>query len=419
MTKTYAILCSPVPGHLNPMCSLGNELKNRGHQVIVYNIADCKKNIERYSLEHRIIGSDLFPIDSLNKKWSKISKSSGLKAYFETLAVHKEISHIMCRDIPGLAKEDKVDLLIIDQIQFQGKFIAQFCQIPFVTVACAIHLNRDSNPKYPPPITSWLPQEMTLLKQLYAKFLYILGDIFKNPSLIVANKWARKNSMKIYKSLDDTFSDKLQIIASLDSFDFQRIDKINNAHFVGDLVSDLRQGEVNFPWGKINNKKIVYAALGTIHTGIVEYYQIIDDAFAHFPDLQLVLSLGNNKSSIDHSIFKNAIVVSYAPQVDLIKKSYFVINHAGTNAVTECLKFGVPMICIPIANDQPAVAARVVHSGVGLRISPSKLTVEKLVESIKKIIAQEATYKNNTLRFANEIHQAGGVKRAADLIEAL
>lgn len=53
-----------------------------------------------------------------------------------------------------------------------------------------------------------------------------------------------------------------------------------------------------------------------------------------------------------------------------------VVNYAsskeGLNTTLEALTYGVPMVAIPITNDQPGVAARIAHSEpVGLYLSNS------------------------------------------------
>lgn len=48
-----------------------------------------------------------------------------------------------------------------------------------------------------------------------------------------------------------------------------------------------------------------------------------------------------------------------APQLEVLERSTACIMHAGLNSTPESLTLGVPLVAIPITNDQPAVAARV------------------------------------------------------------
>jgi UDP:flavonoid glycosyltransferase YjiC (YdhE family) len=82
----------------------------------------------------------------------------------------------------------------------------------------------------------------------------------------------------------------------------------------------------------------------------------------------------------------------------------------------ECLKNGVPMVAIPVTNDQPGVAARIAWTGAGEIVSLSGLSVPRLRTAVQKVLTQHS-YKNNAVRLQEAINRAGGVSRAADIIE--
>lgn len=74
------------------------------------------------------------------------------------------------------------------------------------------------------------------------------------------------------------------------------------------------------------------------------------------------------------------------------------------------------MVAIPITNDQPGVASRIAWSGCGEAIPVKKIDVAKLRTAIQKVLTEDS-YKQNALRLQEAIKQAGGVSRAADIIE--
>ena len=74
------------------------------------------------------------------------------------------------------------------------------------------------------------------------------------------------------------------------------------------------------------------------------------------------------------------------------------------------------MVAIPITNDQPGVAARIAWTGTGEVIPLKKLSVEKLQKAIKRVLTEDS-YKKNALRLQEAIKRAGGVSRAADIVE--
>jgi UDP:flavonoid glycosyltransferase YjiC (YdhE family) len=74
------------------------------------------------------------------------------------------------------------------------------------------------------------------------------------------------------------------------------------------------------------------------------------------------------------------------------------------------------MVAIPVANDQPGVAARIAYTGVGEMVYLKKLSVPKLRSAIEKVLTQES-YKQRAIEMQEAIRRSGGVKRAADIIE--
>jgi zeaxanthin glucosyltransferase len=74
------------------------------------------------------------------------------------------------------------------------------------------------------------------------------------------------------------------------------------------------------------------------------------------------------------------------------------------------------MVAIPIANDQPGVAARIAWTGTGEVVSLAKLGSSRLQVAVKRVLTEDA-YKQNAARLQAAIHRAGGVSRAADIVE--
>jgi UDP:flavonoid glycosyltransferase YjiC (YdhE family) len=73
-------------------------------------------------------------------------------------------------------------------------------------------------------------------------------------------------------------------------------------------------------------------------------------------------------------------------QIELLKRPALCITHAGLNTALESLAQGVPMVAIPIGYDQPGVAARIAHHGVGEFVEIGDLTVRHLAELIRTVL---------------------------------
>ena len=86
------------------------------------------------------------------------------------------------------------------------------------------------------------------------------------------------------------------------------------------------------------------------------------------------------------------------------------------NAVLGALSSGVPLVAIPITNEQPGIASRIAYTGAGEFLPLSGLNVTSLQQTIKQVLT-ESSYKQNALRLKEAISKAGGVNYAADIIE--
>jgi MGT family glycosyltransferase len=110
------------------------------------------------------------------------------------------------------------------------------------------------------------------------------------------------------------------------------------------------------------------------------------------------------------------IVVRYAPQLEILKRAAVVITHAGLNTTLESLAEGVPLVALPLGNDQPGVAARVAARGAGLVIPQKKLTGAKLHTAVQAVL-MDPRYRRAAEMLKKAIAESDGLNRAADIIE--
>src|SRR5262249_36055168 len=112
----------------------------------------------------------------------------------------------------------------------------------------------------------------------------------------------------------------------------------------------------------------------------------------------------------------NVLTVAYAPQIELLKHSSLCITHAGLNTVLEALRFGVPLLAIPITNDQPGVAARIADKKVGLVISQDNLASSDLPALITHAV-EDSTLRAIAGHLSESICKTDGLAMASALIE--
>lgn len=120
--------------------------------------------------------------------------------------------------------------------------------------------------------------------------------------------------------------------------------------------------------------------------------------------MQLVLSIGPipDPQRIE-ALPANAVVVDRAPQIELLKRSALCITHGGLNTTLEDLAQGVPLVAIPVTNDQPGVAARIAPiKKTGTFVPLKQLTVPGLTLQIDDVPL--SSNNPNALRWRYTFH---------------
>ncbi|XP_060804205.1 UDP-glucosyltransferase 2 [Amyelois transitella] len=103
---------------------------------------------------------------------------------------------------------------------------------------------------------------------------------------------------------------------------------------------------------------------------------------------------------------KNKLYVAkWLPQVDILahRKTLAFMSHAGMGGTTEAIHYGVPMVAMPIMGDQPANAASIEESGLGVQLQVTELTKENLLAAFKKVLDPE--FRENVNRLSKAWHE--------------
>ncbi|AFZ10182.1 glycosyltransferase, MGT family [Oscillatoria nigro-viridis PCC 7112] len=409
----FGIICPAANGHLNPMTTLGSELLRRGHRVTVFNLLDAKTTTLASGLEFQALAENEFPAGSMAEGLAQLGKLSGLTAFRYTIKAFTEISAALLTEAPTAIQKAGVEALLVDQVSFEGGTIAEVLNLPFVTVCSALMVNRDHN--IPPFCTPW-QYNPTLANGLRNQVSYELLNLAVKPIRDVIAQYRKEWKLPLYSHPNDGYSKLAQISQQPAEFEFPRQNLPPHFHFTGPYHNPATRQPVPFPFEQLTGKPLIYASMGTIQNRLLDVFQTIASACEGL-DAQLVISLGGGATPESlPPLPGNPIVVGYAPQLELLQKAALTITHAGMNTTLESLSNGVPMVAIPVANDQPGVAARIAWTGVGEVVPLKELSVSKVRSAIGKVLTQES-YKQRAIEMQGAIGRSGGTKRAADIIE--
>jgi zeaxanthin glucosyltransferase len=416
MPIRYGIVSPPAIGHLNPMVALALELQRRGHGLVVFTVADGARKLEGLPLEVVTIGASSFPPGAVDQAYAVLSRLSGRAGLRFSVDYFRRELAMLDDELPQAVSGAGIDGLLVDQLCPAAGTVAEQLGLPFITICNALPVNREA--AVPPYFTNWQPSGKP-----WARWRNQLGNALLDR--LAAPLWRDLQEQRLRRGLpphrekEEALSPLLHLAQLPRAFDFPRQRLAPHFHYVGRLADPsgrepLLRNAVPFPWERLDGRPLIYASLGTLQNGRPEVFAEIAQACASL-EVQLVISLGNPTSG-PLDLPGDPIVVAYAPHQELIEQSTLVISHAGLNTTLTALGCGVPVLAIPITNEQPGIAARLVACGAGRVLPVQRLAVKTLRAMVIEMLHNPG-YREQAQRLQAENQAAGGVMAAADLVE--
>jgi zeaxanthin glucosyltransferase len=412
---TIGVLVPPSPGHLNPMNSLGRELLGRGHRVVVATVPDARDAVLASGMEVIMLGAGKFPEGHLHEMHARLGRIQGWPALKYTLEVMNQFARTILDEAPDAFRSIGADLLLVDQAAPGGPAVADFLGLPYVTVANALMFNFEL--EIPPASTIWLPARSRWARaRNFVAYLVMRRALA--PLIGVVRDQRKAWNLPPLPEPIHWFSPLAEVSQSPREFEFLRKELPPHFHFTGPFQDPRARAPIPFPFEALDGRPLIYASMGTLQNRLLWIFKAIAEACDGL-DAQLVISLGGSADpEVLGKLPGNPLVVRAAPQLELLDRASLTITHAGMNTAMESLARGVPMVAIPITNDQPGVAARIKWTGSGLVVPPNRLTARKLRKAISRVLT-EPSFKANALRLKQAIARSGGTSRAADVVEAV
>jgi zeaxanthin glucosyltransferase len=407
------LICPEMSGHLNPTCALGRELRLRGNEVTFFGLPDGEDHAQSAGLEFCPIGEAEFPKGEWKRSTEELGRLHGLAAFRYTIGRYRKSAEVFLRELPFALSEREMDGLVVDQTSTPGAAVADYLKLPFVSLACALMMN--SEPAVPPMISPWNYRDTwpARLRNRLGDYLFQKA-IRTIPRLV--NQHRENWNLPKYKTRNDMFSKLAQIAQVPRAFDFPRKELPPSFHYTGPLHTPESRADVPFPFENLTGQPLIYASLGTLQNRMGRVFQAIVDSCRDL-DVQLVLSIGGGDAGLLENVPRTTIVVEFAPQLELLRRADLTITHAGMNTTMEALSQGVPLVCLPVTNDQPAIAARVAWTKTGLVVPLKRLSTGRLRSAVTQVLEDE-TFRQNARKMQAAIEEAGGLPRAAEIVES-
>jgi zeaxanthin glucosyltransferase len=381
---TILIMTLPEKGHLNPSLKISRTLKARGHRVWHCNLIDFEEYILSQGLEFVPLFETVAPKGFTTER--TLSVSAG-EALLQTLLSKsdqdiRKTQDLVDEEINSIIRKVSPDLLILDSYLAMNfpRTVAQIaspCLLLNTTVRFALE---EFHPSMDPAVA----------RLLEIPTLYLCPEEFNFP-----------NSKKL------------------------------DHHYYVEASVDLQRKDIEFEWDRISDKKpLIYCSLGTQSHRSPEgednafnqrvrrkFLRNVIEAMESKQSWQLVLAVGGHLRPEDFTAPPNVIVVSHAPQLEMLKRASVIITHGGLGTIKESILLGVPMIVFPMVLDQPENAARVAYHRLGVSGSMALATAASIQEMIGDVYNNPA-YRNNVDRMSQIFKRKEEEGQAIKLIES-
>jgi len=394
----------PHTGHLHPATALGRRLAQRGHEVIFFNFATTKAII-------RAAGLSFAPISTPCSQGMAPPKEFRSKAQASLYGL-QVTTKLMLSEAPKVIKSANLDALVVDQMDFATGTVAEMLGLPFIHFSTSAPIYQHFS--VPPICFPWRHSESPV-----AQIRNIAGNIllrrFLEPVFSLLNQKRHSWGLRPFRNINDTISPRALITQMPEFLDFPSTWRPKQLFYTGPFFDGQGRRVIKFPWERLTDKPLIYASMGMRQTANSRIFHIIAEACKDF-DAQLVISTGGDLSEIG-TLAGNPVVVPYAPQPELLLKTSLTITNAGANTMLESLSSGVPLVAVPVADDQPGIAARIKWICAGKVVPFKKISAKKLRKAVKDVL-EDPTYRNVAEGIQIIIRKTDWLESAADIAES-
>lgn len=373
-------------GNVPPQLTLARKLIARGHSVRVLGDPCIREDAEAVGCvfvpftraPHRV---DRSVESDIVRDWETKSPLHAFARLRDRIMFGPALQY--AEDVLEELRRERVDAVAVDWTLLGALSGAEKAGVP---VALMVHtIYPVPTPGMPAPGPGFLPMRGPLGRVRDAVFGRLFLRIFSTgfPALNRARRTLGLASLRDLREVL-THADRVLVLTSR-AFDFEATVLPDNLRYVGPQVEDPAWVDPwQSPWPAGHPDPLVVVSLSTTPQGQATLLQRVVDVLGEMP----VRALVTTGPAVDPASIRapaNTVVRHSAPHARVFREASAVITHAGHGTVIRALAAGVPLLCLPMGRDQPDIAARVAHRGVGLRLSP-RASVAALRNSVAEVL---------------------------------
>jgi UDP:flavonoid glycosyltransferase YjiC (YdhE family) len=169
-----------------------------------------------------------------------------------------------------------------------------------------------------------------------------------------------------------------------------------------------------------DERNLIYVSLGS--TAQAEEINRVLPGLYRFGDRRVVVTTGLAARPEDlHPLPDNFEVFRFLPGEKALERAALAVHHGGMGALGQCLKAGVPMVCLPGNLEQEVMSHQFVEKkGLGLVVERFRLSARQLEDRVAKVLGDPGYAKRAAgwaRRFERTDHLASAEEKIRDFLQ--
>ena len=405
----------PLSGHVGPVSGLVAELVARGHEVRVYTGA---RHLARFA----VLGARVVPWTAArdfdeDDLAAAFPKAAGSRLRTMLMLVREGFIGTapgQVRDLLAELAREPADVLLADSMSFGGMLAGERNGLPWALVNVLPFNQSATGPPMGLPVKRW-PGVAGRVRDLVLWAVYRLATLpFQRAYQRVRREVGLPRSAAPYGL--DLMSPWLVLATGCPGLGGPEGELIAQVRYVGRLPV---AGEALPTATTDTDRPLVLVTQGT-HD--IDPDELIRPALAGLADVPVeVLATLGRRGLLDPGVPvpANARVVDVVDFAAVLPRAAVFLTNGGWGGVLAALAAGVPVVVAPgTAADKPEIGRRVARAGAGLDLRRRCPSSRAVAEAVRTVLA-DPRYAANAAVLGAELAAAGGVSRAADLVEEL
>ncbi len=227
----FAAIAPPFYSHVRALQNLAQELVARGHRVTFIQQYDIKHLIDSETIGFHAVGTDSHPPGALTRVLHLAAHPLG-PSMLKLINEMARTTDMLCRELPRAFNDLAIDGVIVDQMEPAGALVAEALGLPFISVACALPLNRE--PDMPLAVMPFEYGTSDAARERYAASEKIYDWLMRRHDRVIAEH-SHRMGLAPRQKLHQCFSPLAQISQLVPELDFPRKALPACFHAVGPL----------------------------------------------------------------------------------------------------------------------------------------------------------------------------------------